>query len=197
MATKIHIFVSHGAPVLFVVHAWGQDVLPWPIKKRKLYWRIVGQISVLKLNWHHAADLQPNSWLKNCQAEQIYGIKFVCRCEWAWDLRSQIMKVLPVREFCHWVSSVDFHSPQVILISLTTLRFCPYFLYISHLFPHRVFFLSIFKSLLQLQQPSSSCWTSEPTLFKWVLNQAGQVKPALILMIAIVLLENNWQTFCI
>lgn len=52
MATKIHIFLSHGTLILFVVHAWGQDTLPWPIRKRKLYWRMVGQIFVLKLNWN-------------------------------------------------------------------------------------------------------------------------------------------------
>lgn len=95
MATKIHIFLSHGTLILFVVRAWGQDTLPWPIKKRKLYWKMVGQIFVLKLNWHLCCRPQPNSWLKNCQVERIYGTKFVCRCEWAWELRSQIMKVHP------------------------------------------------------------------------------------------------------
>lgn len=154
MATKIHIFLSHGTLILFVVCAWGQDTLPWPIRKRKLYWRMVGQIFVLKLNWHPccrppakflAKELPgwANPWNQVCM--QVWMSMRAQKPNYESSPKSETFGT----EFLQWI----FTHHRFLKFLWPLSGFHPYFLYISHLFPHHVFSWAVFKACCKSNSP--------------------------------------------
>lgn len=160
MATKIHIFLSHGTLILFVVHAWGQDTLPWPIRKRKLYWRMVGQIFVLKLNWHPccrppakflAKELPGRANLWNQVCMQVWMSMRGQKPNYESSPKSETFAT----EFLQWI----FTHHRFFLISLTTLRFSSLFSVYLTSVPSPCFFLE------QFLKPAAN-----PTALKFMLN---------------------------